>query len=81
MQGEHVVELAQLIGIDMRVPHSSSDHDTRPAPVSVIEGFDTWRGEPAHRRSPGPTAGQRAARADLPQVKPWERHGLPPFGR
>lgn len=44
MQGEHVVELAHVFGIDMSQPHSSSENLTRKIAVDVIPGYDTWNG-------------------------------------
>lgn len=45
MQGEHVVELAQIFGIDMRRPRTSSDHLTLAIKVDVIGDYDQFQGK------------------------------------
>ncbi len=45
MQGEHVVEFAQLVGIDMTVPHKETDKFTLPVDLNVIEDYDSFEGK------------------------------------
>ncbi len=44
MQGEHVVELANLLGIDMSKPHSSGESKTLEVPVTISADYDTFEG-------------------------------------
>ena len=44
MQGEHVVELANLLGIDMSKPHASGESKTLEVPVTISADFDTFEG-------------------------------------
>jgi hypothetical protein len=46
MQGEHVVEVAQLIGIDMSRPHGVSDVYPIRMPVTVTTSLDSFEGQP-----------------------------------
>ena len=45
MQGEHVVELAHLLGVDMQRVYQSSDVLYVDASVELIEGFDVYKGQ------------------------------------
>jgi hypothetical protein len=45
MQGEHVVELTHLLGVDMSKPHSASETYTIPVSVDVIPEWDTYEGQ------------------------------------
>lgn len=45
MQGEHVVELAHVAGIDMSKPHYAGESLTRKIQVDVIPGYDSWNGK------------------------------------
>jgi hypothetical protein len=44
MQGEHVVELAHLMGVDMRTPHSVGESIQRSADVRVTTEWDAFDG-------------------------------------
>lgn len=46
MMGEHVTELAHLIGVDMRKVYGAKQTITpRPAPVTLVEDYDTLDGK------------------------------------
>lgn len=84
MQGEHVVELAHILGIDMRVPHKASEQFTLKAQIAVIPGLDSWNGHPVDvdyaalasvKRPTGPTVRMFAtwdSRKLIRQVCAWQ---------
>ena len=45
MQGEPIVELAQIFGIDMRKPLSSAEHLTLSVKTNVIDDYDQVDGQ------------------------------------
>jgi len=45
MQGEHVVELAHMLGMNMSGPHKSGDHSTIEVSVDVSKEWDTYDGK------------------------------------
>jgi hypothetical protein len=45
MQGEHVVELAHLLGIDMTKPHAAGESLTLETPVTIAAAFDSFGGK------------------------------------
>lgn len=45
MQGEHVVEFANLIGVDMTSRVHSGNSKTVDVPVTVLRKADTWKGQ------------------------------------
>jgi hypothetical protein len=45
MQGEHVVELANLLGIDMAKPHSTGESATIDVKVTVSKEWDSFEGQ------------------------------------
>lgn len=45
MQGEHVVELAHLMGMNMAIPHKSTEKFTLSVKVDVIPDYDLWNGK------------------------------------
>lgn len=45
MQGEHVVELAHILGMKMNLPHKSSEKFTIAVKVNVIPDYDLWAGK------------------------------------
>ncbi len=45
MQGEHVVELAHMLGMNMAGPHKSSDRATIEVSVDISTEFDSYQGK------------------------------------
>lgn len=76
MAGEHVVELAHILGMDMSEPHSSSDTRQLTVSVDVISEWDTHEGKfvdvdyPAMAQVKRPTTN-----ADL--FPTWDSRNLP----
>jgi L,D-transpeptidase catalytic domain len=67
MQGEHVTELAHLIGVDMTTKvHTGESATGFDVPVTVIRKPDTWKGQPVDVDYP---AQRGVARPTGPNVK------------
>ena len=79
MQGEHVVEVAQLLGIDMAVPHASSDRQLLKAPVSVITTFDKWQGKLVDVDYPAQKSVKRPPAAQSHLFRTWSSDDFPVF--
>ena len=65
MQGEHVVELAHVLGLDMAKPHPASRYVELSPTVRIVSAYDTFEGKkidvdypalPSVARASGPTA-------------------------
>lgn len=77
MQGEHVVELAQLIGLDMRVPHRSGDAKTIRAKVSVSYDYDQWQGALVDVDYPTQPSVKRPSGANVAMFSTWSSDEFP----
>ncbi len=77
MQGEHVVEVARLIGIDMTKPHLSSERDPVRMPVKVSFDVDTWQGQTVDVDYPAMASVKRPPAATSKMFKIWESIDLP----
>lgn len=67
MQGEHITELAHLIGVDMsHTVHQGVAVEGLDVPVTVIRKPDTWKGQPVDVNYP---AQKGVARPSGPNVK------------
>lgn len=77
MQGEHVVELAQILGINMGVPHKASEQFTIKVKVNIIQDYDQWNGKFVDVDYPTHPAVVRPA-ADKSTLFPtWKSQDLP----
>ena len=76
MQGEHVVELAQIIGIDMHVPHKSSEQFTKSVKVDVIPGYDSWNGHPVDVAYPALPSVKLPTGPNVKVFATWDSHQL-----
>ena len=76
MQGEHVVELANLIGVDMstRIYKGEVIHDVN-VPVTVLRTADTWQGKPVDVDYPAMSSVKRPAGAHL--FRTWSSNDFP----
>jgi hypothetical protein len=45
MQGEHVVELAHMLGMDMSYPHKSGETDELEVAVTIVKDYDVHEGQ------------------------------------
>ncbi len=77
MQGEHVVELAHILGMKMNVPHKSSEKFTIGVKVNVIADYDLWAGKYVDVDYPALSTVKRPP-ADKSVVFPtWKSQDLP----
>lgn len=77
MQGEHVVELAHLLGMNMAIPHKSTEKFTLTVKVEVIPDYDVWNGKYVDVDYPVQAAVKRPP-ADKSIVYPtWNSQALP----
>lgn len=72
MQGEHVVELAQIFGIDMRKPRASSDHFTLAVGVDIITDYDQVGGKIVDVAYPAQPQVKLPAAADATVFPTWD---------
>jgi hypothetical protein len=76
MQGEHVVELAHLIGVDMTTSIKGGDSDYVPeVPVTVIRKADTFEGKPVDVDYPALGSVERPSGAKM--FKAWDSNDFP----
>lgn len=77
MQGEHVVELAHLLGMNMSLPHKSSEKFTIGVKINVIPDYDLWAGKYVDVDYPAQSTVKRPP-ADKTTVFPtWKSQDLP----
>ncbi len=80
MQGEHVVELAHLIGADMTtVVHSGDSLTGFDVPVTVIRKADEWKGQPVDVDYPAQASVQRPKGANVKTFPSWSADDLAAF--
>jgi hypothetical protein len=76
MQGEHVVELAHVLGLDMSAPHSAGEVKKLTTPVSVLSDYDQVEGQfidvdyPTHPAVKRPTG-------NVAMYRTWDSRNLP----
>lgn len=76
MQGEHVTELAHLIGVDMStVVHRGNSLDGFHVPVTVLRKADTWKGQQVDIDYPAQRGVQRPT-GDVKMFKAWSADQL-----
>jgi hypothetical protein len=80
MQGEHVTELAHLIGVDMTTTvHSGESVSGLDVPVSVLRTPDTWKGQPVDVDYPAQRGVARPRGANVKMFKAWSADQLATF--
>ena len=77
MQGEHVVEVANLIGIDMSRPHLASDRVHERISVLVSAAIDTFDGQPVDVDYPATAGVTRPVGAKM--FRTWSSDDFPRF--
>jgi len=79
MQGEHVTELAHLIGVDMTTKvHSGAPVTGLNVPVTVLRKADTWKGMNVDVDYPA-QAGVTRPRTNVKMFKSWSADDLATF--
>jgi hypothetical protein len=79
MQGEHVVELAHLIGVDMSTTvHKGASVAGLDVPVSVLGKPDTWKGKSVDVDYPA-TEGVKRPTTNVMMFKAWSADQLASF--
>jgi hypothetical protein len=76
MQGEHVVELAHVLGMDMSVPHSSGETAQLPVGIDVSNEFDTFDGKFVDVDYPALAAVKRPT-GNVDLFTTWDSRNLP----
>ncbi len=76
MQGEHVVELAELLGIDMSKPHAQSDKYTLEVKTVVSKDFDTFEGRLVDVDYPALPSVERPT-GDVHMFATWDSRDFP----
>jgi hypothetical protein len=76
MQGEHVVELAHLLGLEMNVPHSASEGRAVRVSTQVLEGYDVLDGRAVDVNYPR-TAGAVAPTGPVRMFRTWWSSDFP----
>jgi hypothetical protein len=76
MQGEHVVELAHLLGLQMDRPHTASEGRSIRVNVNVIEGYDAVGGQSVDVNYPR-TAGAVAPSGPVRMFRTWWSSDFP----
>ncbi len=80
MQGEHVVELAHLIGVDMTTKVWRGPGVTGlDIPVTVLRKADTWNNQPIDVDYPAARGVQRPTGANVKMFKSWSADQLASF--
>jgi hypothetical protein len=79
MQGEHVVELANLIGVDMTTKvWTGTGVDGLKVPVTVLHKADTWKGQNVDVDYPA-AAGVQRPRDNVKMFKTWSADDFAAF--
>ena len=76
MQGEHVVELANLLGIDMSKPHAAGESKTLEVPVTISPDYDTFDGHLVDVDYPALAAVKRPT-GDVKMFPTWDSVDFP----
>ncbi|HTJ80789.1 MAG TPA: L,D-transpeptidase [Polyangiaceae bacterium] len=76
MQGEHVVELAHMLGMNMSGPHKSGDHSTITVSVDVSQEWDTYEGKYVDVDYPALASVQRP-KTNVEMFPTWDSRNLP----
>ena len=76
MQGEHVVELTHLLGVDMTKPHSAAETFTIPVTTDVIREFDTFEGQNVDVDYPALASVKRPTE-NVRMFRTWDSRNLP----
>lgn len=76
MQGEHVVELSHLLGIDMSKPHSASERFTLDLKVVISKEFDLFEGQYVDVDYPA-AAGVTRPTTNVRMFSTWDSRDLP----
>lgn len=76
MQGEHVVELATLLGMDMSKPHGSGETKTLEVPVTVSADFDKLDGHYVDVNYPAAKGVARPS-GDVTMFSTWDSVDFP----
>lgn len=76
MQGEHVVELAHMLGMDMSQPHKSGDTAQLPVKVVVQQAYDTAFGGQVDVDYPA-LASVRLPSGNVHKFKTWDSTDFP----
>jgi hypothetical protein len=80
MQGEHITELAHLIGVDMTTTvHRGSSVTGLNVPVTVIRKPDTWRDQPVDVDYPAQASVARPKGSDVKMFPSWSADQLAAF--
>lgn len=80
MQGEHVVELAHLIGVDMTTTVHTGDSVTGlDVPVTVLRKPDEWKGQLVDVDYPAQPGVQRPRGANVKKIPSWSADDLAAF--
>ena len=80
MQGEHVVELASLIGVDMAgLVRSGAGVDGLDVPVTVLHKPDTWKDQPVDVDYPAQAGVARPKGTNVKMFKAWSADQLTTF--
>jgi len=77
MAGEHDVEMAHLLGIDMTKPHSASERFTLAVKVTISPEFDTFDGKQVDVDYPADSAVVRPTGPDAKIYPTWVSDELP----
>lgn len=77
MQGEHVVEVAHLLGIDMGVPHKASEQFELDVPVHVSHDVDVWEGHRVDVDYPVLSGVKRPEGEDVKMFRTWDSRKMP----
>jgi hypothetical protein len=78
MEGEHIVEFAHLLGVDMSKPHTSSEQFTLKTTVTISTEFDSWNGMFVDVDYPA-EAGVVRPTTNAKLFKTWDSNDLPRF--
>jgi hypothetical protein len=79
MAGEHVVELASLLGVNMGIPHKVGDKSQISVKITVSSDFDTFNGKQVDVDYPAEKGVTRPAPAQAKLYKTWLSDDFPRF--
>lgn len=79
MAGEHDVEMAHLLGVDMAKPHSSSERFTIGAKITISNDFDTFDGKLVDVDYPAEKGVQRPTGDNVKMYPTWQSDEFPRF--
>ncbi len=76
MQGEHVVELANLLGLDMTQPHAAGESHTLETAVTVAAAFDSYGGQLVDVDYPA-QPGVKRPTGNVKMFRTWDSRDFP----